>query len=75
LHDLSDPSKIVARSQEAILWPETDYELTGQTPSVVFTSGAVVEPSGEVKLYYGAADSVQCLAFTTVERLLGACLK
>jgi predicted GH43/DUF377 family glycosyl hydrolase len=74
LHDLSDPSKIIARAEEAILWPETDYELNGQTPSVVFTSGAVVEPDGEVKLYYGAADTVQCLATTTVERLLAACL-
>lgn len=73
LHDLEDPSKIVARSEEAILWPEVDYELFGQTPSVVFTSGAVVEPDGSVKLYYGAADTVQCVALTTVSRLLAAC--
>lgn len=75
LHDLTDPSKVIAKSEEAILWPETDYELNGQTPSVVFTSGAVVEPNGEVKLYYGGADTVQCLATTTVERLLAACLR
>lgn len=75
LHDLSDLSKVIARSEEAILWPETDYELNGQTPSVVFTSGAVVEPDGEVKLYYGGADTVQCLGITSVERLLQACLK
>lgn len=75
LHDLADPSKIIARSPEAILWPETDYELNGQTPSVVFTSGAVVEPDGEVKLYYGGADTVQCLGTTSVERLLKACTK
>jgi len=73
LHDLEDPSRIIARSEEAILWPEMDYELNGQTPSVVFTSGAVVEPDGEIKLYYGGADTVMCLGRTSVERLLAAC--
>lgn len=73
LHDLNDPSRIIGRSEEAILWPEEDYELNGQTPSVVFTSGAVVEPDGEIKLYYGGADTVQCLAITSIDRLLAAC--
>lgn len=73
LHDLNDPSKIIARAEEAVLRPEMDYELTGQTPSVVFTAGAVLEDTGEIKLYYGGADSVQCLAFTSVDLLLDAC--
>ena len=73
LHDLNDPSKIIAQAEEAILAPEMDYELTGQTPSVVFTAGAVAEEDGEVKIYYGGADTVQCVATTTVERLLQAC--
>ena len=60
-------------SKKAILIPEEDYELTGQTPSVVFTCGAVVEDDGEVKLYYGGADTVQCVATTTVDRLIDAC--
>ena len=49
------------------------YELVGQTPSVVFTSGAVVEDDGEVKVYYGGADTVQCVATTTLDALVGAC--
>ncbi|NLE85253.1 MAG: glycosidase [Myxococcales bacterium] len=73
LHDLEDPSRIVAVCKEAILEPEEDYELVGQTPSVVFTSGAVVEEDGEVKVYYGGADTVQCVATTTVRELLDAC--
>lgn len=73
LHDLNDPSKVIALAQEAILAPEETYELIGQTPSVVFTGGAVLEDDGEIKLYYGAADTVQCLAITSVERLLAAC--
>lgn len=72
LHDLDNPAKVIAKCNEAILEPEEDYELTGQTPSVVFTSGAVVEENGEVKVYYGGADTVQCVATTTVDELLHA---
>ncbi len=72
LHDLEDPARVVAMAQEAILFPETEYELVGQTPSVVFTCGAVVEDDGTVKLYYGGADTVMALATTSVSRLLDA---
>jgi predicted GH43/DUF377 family glycosyl hydrolase len=73
LHDLNDPSKILGLAADAILTPEELYELIGQTPSVVFTSGAVLEDNGEVKIYYGGADTVQCVALTTVDKLLNAC--
>ena len=73
LLDLEDPSRVIARAEEAILEPEEMFELVGQTPSVVFTSGAVVEDDGEVKVYYGGADTVQCVATTTLDDLLEAC--
>ena len=73
LLDLADPSSVLGMAKEAILEPEEMYELVGQTPSVVFTSGAIVEEDGSVKVYYGGADTVQCLATTTVARLLAAC--
>jgi predicted GH43/DUF377 family glycosyl hydrolase len=73
LLDLEDPSKVIGYSEEAILEPEEPYELVGQTPSVVFTSGAVCEPDGEIKIYYGGADTVQCVATTTVDTLLELC--
>ncbi len=73
LLDLDDPSIVKAMSADAILIPEEQYELVGQTPSVVFTCGAVVEDDGEVKLYYGGADTVQCIATTSVQRLIDAC--
>ncbi|MBC8478815.1 MAG: glycoside hydrolase family 130 protein, partial [FCB group bacterium] len=75
LHDLNDPSLIIGQAQDAILRPEKMYELVGQTPSVVFTAGAVVEDDGEIKIYYGAADTVQCVCFSTVDQLVGLCLK
>jgi len=73
LLDLEDPSKVKAMAEDAILIPEEQYELVGQTPSVVFTAGAVVEDNGEIKLYYGGADTVQCVATTSVKRLIDAC--
>jgi predicted GH43/DUF377 family glycosyl hydrolase len=73
LLDLEDPSKVKAIAEDAILVPEEQYELVGQTPSVVFTCGAVAEDNGEVKIYYGGADTVQCLATTSIERLIDAC--
>jgi beta-1,4-mannooligosaccharide/beta-1,4-mannosyl-N-acetylglucosamine phosphorylase len=73
LLDLDDPSRVIARAESAILEPTTAYELVEQTPSVVFTSGAVVEDDDRIKLYYGGADPVQCVAHTSVERLLHAC--
>jgi beta-1,4-mannooligosaccharide/beta-1,4-mannosyl-N-acetylglucosamine phosphorylase len=33
----------------------------------------VPEPGGEVKIYYGAADTVMCLATADVHDLLGLC--
>jgi len=41
----------------------------------VFTSGAVVEPDGELKVYYGGADTVQCVATGRVDALVRACLR
>ena len=72
LHDLEDPARVIATARDAILLPEEDYELVGQTPSVVFTCASVVEEDGTVKLYYGGADTVMALATTSVERLLYA---
>ncbi|MEM8783568.1 MAG: glycoside hydrolase family 130 protein [Planctomycetota bacterium] len=73
LHDLDDPSKIIARSRKPILTPTTPYEQLGQTPSVVFTAGVVPEDDGSIKVYYGGADTVMCLGYTTVDRLLAVC--
>lgn len=82
LLDLQNPSKVIGRSRNNILEPRELYELTGQVPNVVFPSGMIVEkfdnegfalPESEVKIYYGAADTVVAVAITTVEKLLLAC--
>ncbi|HBC85395.1 MAG TPA: glycosidase [Lentisphaeria bacterium] len=73
LLDLKDPSKCIAMCDDMILSPEMDYELHGQTPSVVFTAGHILEDDGEIKIYYGGADTVMCVATTTLKTLLDAC--
>lgn len=74
LLDLEDPSKILGISKRQILICEETYELIGQTPSVVFTNAAIPEGDGTVKIYYGAADTVQCVAFSELDELIYACL-
>jgi len=74
LLDLDDPSKVIVAPRDFILAAEKEYECMGQTPNVVFTSGAVVMPDGTLNVYYGGADTRMCLAQTTVDDLLEYCL-
>lgn len=73
LLDLHDPSKIIARSPNPVLWPEHDYEFNGRVPNVTFACNALLEDDGTVKVYYGAADTCIGLAEATLEDLIAAC--
>ncbi|MBN1379473.1 MAG: glycoside hydrolase family 130 protein [Gammaproteobacteria bacterium] len=75
LHDLHDPARVIAVGDRWILQPQDPWEISGYVPNVVFSCGAVPEDNGEIKLYWGAADSVMCAGTTTVERLLQHCLE
>ncbi len=74
LHDLEDPSKIIAVGDEWILQPEEVYEITGYVHNVVFTCGAVPEDDGSVKIYWGGADKVMCVGTANLEDLVDHCL-
>jgi beta-1,4-mannooligosaccharide/beta-1,4-mannosyl-N-acetylglucosamine phosphorylase len=73
LLDLKDPRKIIGISKEPLIVPETTYEMEGYRGRVIFPGGMILEDSGEVKIYYGAADTVECLATTHVDSLLKLC--
>jgi beta-1,4-mannooligosaccharide/beta-1,4-mannosyl-N-acetylglucosamine phosphorylase len=82
LLDLEDPSRVLGVAPEPILFPELPYE-TGEGASpetdgfrnhVIFPGGVILEDTGEVKIYYGAADTVECLATAHVDDLVAACL-
>ncbi len=74
LHDLEDPSKIIAVGDEWILQPEEVYEITGYVHNVVFTCGAIPEDDGSVKIYWGGADKVMCMGTANLEDLVDHCL-
>jgi beta-1,4-mannooligosaccharide/beta-1,4-mannosyl-N-acetylglucosamine phosphorylase len=75
LLDLDDPRKVVAVSKRPLIVPEAPYEIGGGfRNNVVFPTGLILEDSGEVKLYYGAADTTECLATTQLDELIEFCL-
>ncbi len=74
LHDLQDPSRLLGVADEWILQPEDPWEVTGYVHNVVFTCGAVAEPDGEIKIYWGGADTVVCAGTARSERLVELCL-
>ncbi len=75
LHDLNDPSKIIAVGDEWILQPEETYEITGYVHNVVFSCAAVPEDDGSIKIYWGGADKVMCVGTANTEELINHCLK
>ena len=74
LHDIHDPSKIIAVGDDWILQPEQSYEITGYVHNVVFCCGAVPEEDGSIKIYWGGADSVMCVGTANIEQLVDHCL-
>ena len=75
MHDLKDPSKVIARGEDAILWPEHDFEQNGRVPNVIFACNAIVEDDETVRIYYGAADTCVGLAEGRLGDLIDACYK
>lgn len=71
--DREDPRKVLGISEDPILVPETMEEMIGLVPSVCFPCAAIAEPDQSVKIYYGGADRVTCLATSTIPKLLAAC--
>lgn len=71
--DLTDPTKILARAQTPVLCPDFPYENDGK-PGVVYASGVVIH-NGELRLYYGGADKVSCVATASLEPFMKAILE
>ena len=71
LLDLNEPWKVIARGEPYLLSPQKLYECVGDVPNVVFPCSALHEPeTGRIAIYYGAADTVTALAFTTEQNML-----
>lgn len=76
LLDLHNPKRIAGMSRKPLLAPEASYEISGGfRNNVIFPGGMILEEDGEVKIYYGAADTVECLATAHVDDLVALCLE
>jgi len=69
LLDLDEPWRVIARAAPHVLAPELPYECVGDVPNVVFPCAALRE-GNRLAIYYGAADTVTCLAFAYVDELV-----
>ena len=70
LLDLEDPAKVIGIYDKPLLEPEAPYELEGFRGSVLFPGAMIPENDGTVKIYYGAADTVECVATAKLNDLL-----
>ncbi len=71
LLDLEQPWKVLYRTAPYLLAPRELYECVGDTPNVVFPCAALYDaPTGRIAIYYGAADTVTCLAYTQADDLI-----
>lgn len=71
LLDLENPRRVIARMPEPILEPEEEFEKVGLVPNVVFPEGAVMIGQ-ELRVFYGGADRVGCVASVPLQLLIEA---
>lgn len=71
LLDRDQPWKVLYRTKDYIMAPWEPYECVGDVPNVVFPCAALADAAtGRIAIYYGCADTVTGLAFTTVDELI-----
>jgi len=75
LLDLDNPAKVIGFAKQPVIVPTMDYEHKGFRGDAIFPGGLILEDSGELKIYYGSADTVECLATASVDDMLKACLE
>lgn len=69
LLDKNDPTRIIGRTKGPILVPEEPYELSGYVSNVVFPTGALIDKD-VLSIYYGAADTTNCVAYVNLKDLI-----
>ena len=75
LVDLDEPTRLLHRAPDWVFAPLAPYEREGDVPNAVFPCGLVHdETCGEVRMYYGAADTTICVATARLDELLEAVL-
>jgi beta-1,4-mannooligosaccharide/beta-1,4-mannosyl-N-acetylglucosamine phosphorylase len=73
LLDLDEPWKVIARGHDFLLSPQVSYEQAGDVQNVVFPCAALVDAAADrLTIYYGAADTVVCLAHAHLSEILAS---
>jgi len=71
LLDIDEPWKVLLRSKNFLIAPWEPYECVGDVPNVTFPCAALTDAaSGRIAIYYGCADTVTGLCFTTADALI-----
>jgi len=66
--DLKNPSIVKYRCNTTLITPQEWYEERGFVPNVCFPCAALCDAdTGRMAIYYGAADSYVCVAYTTLD--------
>ncbi len=74
LLDLNDPAKVIGVCKEPLIVADKDFEQDGGfRQNVIFPGGMIKEDDGTVKIYYGASDTVECVATAEISDLLKLC--
>jgi beta-1,4-mannooligosaccharide/beta-1,4-mannosyl-N-acetylglucosamine phosphorylase len=74
LLDLDDPTRLLGYGRTPLITPEAPYETDGGYRNhVVFPMAGLVDEQGKIEIYYGAADTVICLATANIEQLIAMC--
>lgn len=74
LLDLKDPGTVIAYSKMPLMTPETELEVNGgYRNNVIFVTSALMDDAGEIALYYGASDTVVCMAKVQLKDVLNFC--
>lgn len=69
--DLEKPWIVKYRTKPHILSPREIYECVGDVPNVVFPCTNLCDAAtGRITIYYGAADTVIGMAYTTADDLV-----
>lgn len=75
LADLEEPTRVLHRLPEWAFGSHADYERSGDVPNAVFPCGLIHdEDTGQLRMYYGAADTSIGLATAQLDDVLAALL-
>ncbi len=75
LLDLENPYKVIGIYKEPLIVAEEPFEQEGGfRQNAIFPCGMIAEDDGTAKIYYGASDTVECVAIAKISDLIDLCI-